>query len=72
MTSEELNAKIAIFASRETAQQAANGAMRRRKHNRPYVQPKVAIDTTQAIRHKCTRIAWVGFGGQDFVTLGGF
>ena len=36
MTSDELNAAIATFDTRAEAQAAANAAMPRRKHNRPY------------------------------------
>ena len=38
MTSDQLNAAIATFDSRAEAQAAANAAMPRRKHNRPYAQ----------------------------------
>lgn len=36
MTSEELNQRIATFDTRSEAQAAADAAMPRRKHNRPW------------------------------------
>lgn len=38
MTSDEFNADIAQFTSRADAQAAADAAMPRRKHGRPYAQ----------------------------------
>lgn len=38
MTSEEFSAATAVFDSREAAQAAADAAMPRRKHGRPYAQ----------------------------------
>ena len=39
MTSDDFNAAIATFDTRADAQIAADAAMPRRKHNRPYAQP---------------------------------
>lgn len=39
MTSDELNVAIATFDTRAEAQAAADAAMPRRMHNRPYPQP---------------------------------
>lgn len=38
MTSDDLDAAMAVFDSRAEAEQAADAAMPRRKHNRPYPQ----------------------------------
>lgn len=57
MTSEEYNAAIATFDSREAAQAAADAAMPRRKHDRP--QP--AESGYHSAREGGRRwIVWVG------------
>lgn len=57
MTSDELTAATATFDSRAAAQTAADGALPRRKHNRPY---PVGSGYHSARAGHAVWIVWVG------------